>query len=210
MRELRRRARRRPALLPVLRAARARPCGSRSSTCSRPSPPGRPAPPPCRGGRCRAAIEIGPGGYATVPAGRGERLAAPLLGAARAAVGAAAVPDRRPAPRPLGDPGQGLPGPQIVEDRRPRLPRRCGRAAGASTAASPTPASTHGRAPPNRAPRKKPKNGGSGEGNESRKSAAAGTRQSDPHAARKNSSTSTGKKHEEEVNALGAQPIETG
>ena len=139
-----------------------------------------------------------------------QRLAAPLRAPVRGAVGAADGDDRRPAGRPLGHAEQ-VPERADRESRGPLRRRAGGRGrdhrADATTSTTSTTASGAKSSAPS-------------EADEVKKEAKAEKQQAAKveHAAVvKPSSTklkklgsSTGKKHEEEINALGAQPIETG
>ena len=157
------------------------------------------------------AIEIGPGGYATVPVQGGAngwlRRNSGVLGLLAVLLLCLIVGLL------LGHwvtQGKSSSGPQIVKIEGLTLPAAAAGAAGASTAASPTPASTHGSS--------SAKSSAKEEAEESAEAAKETKAEKAPPPAPvkvaptqlKKLSTSTGKKHEEEVNALGAQPIETG
>ncbi len=96
MRQLRRRGGRRPALLPVLRSPRV--AGAARLPRRAPGPGHPPGSPVVLSHHARGH----PRGLRPATPGRAGRLDPPQRRHLRAAVGVAAVPDRRPAARPLG------------------------------------------------------------------------------------------------------------
>ncbi len=205
MRELCGAARRRPALLPVLRSAGL----ARAARVPRRAP-GR-----ARGGP-RAAVgrqhdRHEPGRLrADLRRAGAERVAATPCRGARPAVGAAAVPDRGPARRALGQRRTSRPAARRSSRSRasagspPGLERR------ARALPRPPPPPPRRRPRARRRPRKKPKKPRKRRTKRKRKKPRRRPAKKESTSQLKKLENTTGKKHTEEVNALGAQPIETG
>ena len=159
-----------------------------------------------------ATIEMTPGGLRADREASGAdgwlRRNSGLLGAAGRA---RAVPARRAAGRPLGQPGRTkVPAKQVKVEGLGALGTVGGAAASDDDDADSGP-----RAPAERAKRRSPRQ----EGRRSRRSAKETKAekapppkadQTSPRAKINKLTNSTGKKHQEEINALGAEPIETG
>ena len=186
-------------------ASRPRRCAWPSSTCSQGRRRGEPrgagaadARADARPATCRSASSRGANGWLRRNSGLLGLLAVLVLCLIAG-----------PARRPLGQPGSKTPAKQVVEvegpvaasrprrrrRRRRRRPRRRRR--------------RRDRRPRRRAKAEAEASEGRSEGNQGRKGAAAEARKVAPAKIKKLTSSS-GKKHQEEINALGAQPIETG